>query len=225
MCRHDEVGKGISAAVEVGWAHRDQGGTEHTGAKWNEVWRRAARGFDGRTCQNCRAQGVITAFVDVTENRRDACVHLPVNRQLLAAGGICPQSAFCLKWDMARPSTHPSIPLCSSATLALLLPEAFRLLDGKHQLLLQLLVALVRWQVQSVEAATRMTQHFKVRFTFLVSNIHHHLNVAVHGCGKTTTTWKTNDTNETQGRVTKIERERKKILQDGDFYLRFHFEF
>lgn len=40
-----------------------------------------------------------------------------------------------------------------SAPLSLL-PEALRLLDGKHQLLLQLLVALVRWQVQSIKAAT-----------------------------------------------------------------------
>lgn len=40
----------------------------------------------------------------------------------------------------------------SSTRLLSLLSEAFRLLDGKHQLLLQLLVAFVRWQVQSVEA-------------------------------------------------------------------------
>lgn len=40
-----------------------------------------------------------------------------------------------------------------SAPLSLL-PEALRLLDGKHQLLLQLLVALVWRQVQSVKAAT-----------------------------------------------------------------------
>lgn len=45
------------------------------------------------------------------------------------------KSASCLKWDLAGPSTHPSIPLCSSATVALLLPEAFRLLDGEHKLL------------------------------------------------------------------------------------------
>lgn len=50
------------------------------------------------------------------------------------------------------PPLSPPLPPDSASSL---LPEAFRFLDGEHQLLLQLLVALVRWQVQSVEAATR----------------------------------------------------------------------
>lgn len=61
------------------------------------------------------------------KNRRDACVHLPVNRQRLAAGGICPQSAFCLKWDYGSSKhapLHPIVQLCyPRATPARSLPS------------------------------------------------------------------------------------------------------
>lgn len=43
-------------------------------------------------------------------------------------------------------------PAPSSSWFSLLLSKAFRFLNGKHQLLFQLLVALVGWQIQSVEA-------------------------------------------------------------------------
>lgn len=40
----------------------------------------------------------------------------------------------------------------SSRAVVLLLPEAFCLLDGEHEFLLQLLVTLVRGEVQSIKA-------------------------------------------------------------------------
>lgn len=52
---------------------------------------------------------------------------------------------------MAPPSTHGSVPSQGAS----LLPKAFRLLDGEHELLLQLLVALVRREVQTIKATER----------------------------------------------------------------------
>lgn len=39
-------------------------------------------------------KGSFTAFIDATENRRDVCIHLPVNERLPAAGGICRRKCF-----------------------------------------------------------------------------------------------------------------------------------
>lgn len=153
MCRHDQVKKAFLlkcewaefSGIRVGLNKQVQSETRRGGG-----WRRVALGFDQRISQNCEAP--LSLLHLLTRQKTKTYVHLPVNEQPQAAGGICRKSAFCLKWDVARPSRHPSIPFCSSATVALLLPEAFRLLDGEHELFLQLLIALVRRQVQSIKA-------------------------------------------------------------------------
>lgn len=72
---------------------------------------------------------------------------------------------------MALPSSHSSIPSCSSATVGLLLPEAFGLLYSKHELFFQLLIALVRREVQTIKATMEKKQKQKdLYLQFLVTN-------------------------------------------------------
>lgn len=115
------------------------GGLSHLG--WLDLWQNSF-------------ESVATAYYNETEIT-GMCVSIyHFYEQLLAAGKTC-WKVLLSEMDMAPPSAHSSIQSCSSSIDALFLPEAFSLLYSEHELLFQLLIALVRREVQTIKAAWR----------------------------------------------------------------------
>ena len=71
----------------------------------------------------------------------------------------------------------------------LLLAKALRLLDGKHQLLLQLLVALIGRQVQTVKAAFQTRTRKTTRFVVVYCSLYKYMFVLFFTSPHTHTLW------------------------------------
>lgn len=92
----------------------------------------------------------VTARDHVTENKDLMFIYQFISSSCPKGELIEKRSCLKLIW-LLQAHTPPSLP-AAPALVALLLPKTFRLLYGKHELLLQLLIALVWGEVQAIKA-------------------------------------------------------------------------